>query len=274
MSAAMQQGLAALLVRKTEEGRAKARRSIEVWQGAIGAVHQAEKMAECKINLATNQIEGPRQAAAQVDAANYVLAAHLANKATAERNAVIRITTATLQEHISRLELEEYHNQDKIRSAVKERDSAVAELKSKRDSGFLEFHDKRPLWLRVRLRDDPADTLTICICVALGVVFYQFMASFIQQSFLRFSLSVVVGFASSPAVSWLIGWLREAHSDAGLRFARAARERTFQKTSQAAGKRLLEVTSEFEEGLKHAKAQRTKVEDALRWFQSQVSTSH
>ena len=29
-----------------------------------------------------------------------------------------------------------------------------------------------------------------------------------------------------------------------------ARERTFQKTSQAAGKRLLEVTSEFEERIK------------------------
>ena len=134
-----EQGLAALLVRKTEEGRAKARRSIEAWQGAIDAVQKSTKMAECKINLAINQIESPRRAAAQVDTANYVMAAHLANKATAERNAVIGTATAALQEHISRLELEEYHIQDKIRFAVEERDSAVAELKSKRDSGLLSF---------------------------------------------------------------------------------------------------------------------------------------
>jgi hypothetical protein len=96
----MQQGLASLLVRRTEEGRAKARRCIEAWQNAIAAVQRAERMAECKINLSIEQTQGVQQAAAEVDMANYVLAMHLANKAAAKRDAVITTAIGVLQEEI------------------------------------------------------------------------------------------------------------------------------------------------------------------------------
>jgi hypothetical protein len=76
MSATLQQGLASLLVRKTEEGLAKARGSIEAWQSVIAAVQQAEKIAECKINLPTEKLQCAQRAAAQIQTANYVLASN------------------------------------------------------------------------------------------------------------------------------------------------------------------------------------------------------
>ncbi|MGH9960867.1 MAG: hypothetical protein ACREBC_27750, partial [Pyrinomonadaceae bacterium] len=100
MSATLQQELASVLVRRTEEGRTKARRHIEAWQSAITAVQKAAKMAECEINVPTEQIYGAQGAAAQIGSANYIQAVYLENKATTERNALMATATRALQEKI------------------------------------------------------------------------------------------------------------------------------------------------------------------------------
>ncbi|MGH8578776.1 MAG: hypothetical protein ACREVK_01180 [Gammaproteobacteria bacterium] len=99
-SATMRQGLASLLIRKTEGGRVKARRSIGAWRSTIAAVQQAEKMAEYKTNGPTEEFQGAQRSAAQIQTANYILAAHLDNKAMTERNAVIATATRALLEKI------------------------------------------------------------------------------------------------------------------------------------------------------------------------------
>jgi hypothetical protein len=131
MSATMQQGLASLLVRRTEQGRAKARCSIEAWQNAIAAVRQAERMAEHKINLSNEQVQGVQQAAAQVRTMNYVQAIYLENKATTERNAIITAAIGVLQEEIKRREGEERVAQHALQTAFSKRDSAVAAAKKR-----------------------------------------------------------------------------------------------------------------------------------------------
>ena len=98
MSATLQQGLASLLLRRTEEGRAKALHAIKAWQKAIEAVRQAERMAEHKINLPNEQVQGIPQAAAQVGTANYVQAVYLENQATTARNAIIATASRSLEE--------------------------------------------------------------------------------------------------------------------------------------------------------------------------------
>jgi hypothetical protein len=143
MSATMQQGLASLLVRRTEEGRAKARHGIEAWQKAIEAVRQTERMAEHKINLPNEQVQGVQQAAAQVRTTNYVQAVYLENKATTERNAILTTAIGVLQEEIKRREGEERVAQHTLQIAFSERDSAVAAAKKQSDAEILAVKNAR-----------------------------------------------------------------------------------------------------------------------------------
>jgi cell division protein ZapA (FtsZ GTPase activity inhibitor) len=138
----MQQGLASLLVRRTEEGRAKARRCIEAWQNAIAAVQRAERMAECKINLSIEQTQGVQQAAAEVDMANYVLAMHLANKAAAKRDAVITTAIGVLQEEIKHCDGELSGAQHGLQTAIRERDGVVTVAKKENDAGIQKIYEE------------------------------------------------------------------------------------------------------------------------------------
>jgi hypothetical protein len=122
MSVIMQQGLASLLIRRTDEARAKAQQRMEAWQAAIAAVQQAEKIAECKINLLAEQIEIAQRAAVKVRTANYILAVHLDKKATTERNAVIAIATEALQAEIKHRQWQETMAKQELQSAISERE--------------------------------------------------------------------------------------------------------------------------------------------------------
>lgn len=147
MSATLQQGLASLLIRKTEAGRAKALRCIQAWQHAMTAVRQAESMAECRINLPNEQIQGVQQA--EVDKGGYVLAIFLANKATAKRNAVIAPAVKVLQEEIKHCDNEQSDATHMIQTAIRERDNAVAKAENARHAAIQSINAKTTdRWLR------------------------------------------------------------------------------------------------------------------------------
>jgi len=142
MSATLQQGLASLLVRRTEEGRAKALHGIEAWQKAIEAVRQAERMAQHKINLPNEQVQGVQQAAAQVRTANYVQAVYLTNKATTARNAIIATASRALEEETKHRHRLETTARQEIYTAINERDNAITAAKTQLDAKSREIQSE------------------------------------------------------------------------------------------------------------------------------------
>jgi ketopantoate reductase len=133
MSATMQQALASLLVRRTGEARAEAQRRIDVWQKAIEAVWQAERIAEYKIHLPIEQVRGAA-GSDTVEMVNYILAVDLANKAIDKRNAVIATATAALQKESEERQRAETRAKQALHAATSEHDNAIAAAKREWDA--------------------------------------------------------------------------------------------------------------------------------------------
>ncbi|MGH8491298.1 MAG: hypothetical protein ACREXS_21165 [Gammaproteobacteria bacterium] len=170
MSATLQQGLAALLVRRTAEGRAKALHGIEAWQKAIEAVREAEKMAEHKINLPSDQVQGVQQAAAQVRTANYVQAVYLEKKATTARNAIITTAVGVFQEESSNQQGKWTLAQHALQTASSERDRAISAAKEERDAKIRRIYEETMGSVReFQLNDGLCHLLLIAIVVAFNV---------------------------------------------------------------------------------------------------------
>ncbi|MGH8547047.1 MAG: hypothetical protein ACRERU_00270 [Methylococcales bacterium] len=151
MSASLEQGLASLLVRRTEEGRAKARYAIDAWRKAIEAVREAEKRAHHKINLPDDQVQGIQQAAAQVRRASYVQAVYFEKKATIARNAIITTTIGVLREASSNQEGKIKLAQHALQSASGERDRDISAAKQEYNAreriGMIDVSDSEKIGL-------------------------------------------------------------------------------------------------------------------------------
>ncbi|MGH8579574.1 MAG: hypothetical protein ACREVK_05425 [Gammaproteobacteria bacterium] len=270
MSATLQQGLAALLVRRTAEGRAKALHGIEAWQKATEAVRQAEKMAEHKINLPNDQVQGVQQAAAQVRRANYVQAVYLEKKATTARNAIITTAIGVFQEQSSNQEGKWTLAQHALQT---ERDRAISAAKEEKDAKILRIYEETMGSVReFQLNDGLCHLLLIAIVVAFNV-YGDFLDPDVLDRLVIWSPVIWVGsFILIFIFSNMVTWLRTMKAKARQHSRTAVAETLFQKAAQAAEKRLRETSSVLEQSIRPAETQRKKAGNALQWFQSQVST--
>jgi hypothetical protein len=307
MSAALRQGLASLLVHRTEEGRTKARRHIEAWQSAVTAVQQAEKMAECNINVPTEKING---AAAQIGSANYVQAVYLENKATTERNSLIATATRALQEKIEECQRTEVTAKQEIlraetvakkevQIALTNRDNIdswvrrdIVEAEKERDSRLRVLHDV--VLVNYMVNNNcvsfssaipSAYNWAFGIAIVSVVVFISLVEDYTISSLIMISF---IGFLAPIALS-AIRYLKakaayKAMERCEVSAVNAAFEQKFEACQQKANtakqklrevpeaskKHVLEVRSECGNTMKRAEVHRKKAEDALRWFQAQV----
>lgn len=270
MSATLQQGLASLLIRKTEEGRAKARHGIETWQKAIEAVRQAERIAEHKINLPNEQVQGVQQAAAQVRTTNYVQAVYLENKATTERNEIITTAIGVLQEEIKRREGEKNVAQRARQTAFSERDIAVAVAENERHAAVQRINAETI----GSVKEYDFGFFAYLLLVAIFVAYIVYGDFLVHGFFTRLVSAVVTLIVSQLAImaviETIVTWLRRVNARARARSRTAAAESTFSIEVEVAEKRLREVTPDPEKRIRHAEAHRKKAEDALQWLKAHV----
>jgi hypothetical protein len=272
MSATLQRGLASLLVRRTEDGRANARHAVEAWQKAIGAVRQAEKMAGRKIRLPTEQVQGVQQAAAQVHAAIYVLAVYLANKATLERNSVMATATGALQREIEHCQRVEAMAEQELQTAISKRDRDITAAKQENDADIQKIYKETTGSVRdleLGLDDGVFKLITVAIVVAF-VVYGDFI---VHDSSTRLLLAPVIwGGLVIVMVRVLpdtVTWLRKARAKAEQRSRTAVAETVFTKAVEAAEKRLREIRTVLEERISQGEAHHKKAEQALEWLKAQ-----
>lgn len=271
MSATLQRGLASLLVRRTEEGRAKALHGIKAWQKAIEAVRQAERMAEHKINLPNEQVQGVQQAAAQVRTANYVQAVYLENKATTARNAIIASSSRALEEETKHRHRLETTARQEIYTAINERDNAITAAKTKLDAKSTEIQSE--IEKESRKANLGAVDFVVSLCglyiiakaiydaVKVGTEGYIFFMGIRTPWWLYLCFG---GFLAFPII------IRIVTARAAIRSLSDAPKATCQRAIEAAEKRLREVRPALEENIKHPEAHRKKAEEALQSLKAQA----
>jgi len=310
MSAALRQGLASLLVHRTEEGRTKARRHIEAWQSAVTAVQQAEKMAECNFNVPTETINGAQGAAAQIGFANYVQAVYLENKATTERNSLIETATRALQEKIEECQRTQVTAKQEIlkaetvakkevQIALTNRDSIdswvrrdIIEAEEERDSRLRVLHDVVLVNYMIKKNCisfssaiESAYNWAFGMAIVSVVVFISLVEDYTVLSLIMVGF---IGFLAPIALSAIRYLKAKAAYKAMERREVSAVNATFdqkfkayqqrastaeqklREVPAASEKHVLEVRSKCENTMKRAEGHRKKAEDALRWFQAHV----
>ena len=250
-------------------------------------MQQAEKIAEWKINLPTEQIEGAQQSAAQVQTANYVLAVYLDNRAVIERNAIIAAATSALQEGIKhRSQSAETRAQQEFQSAISERDSAITaaqtELEAKSSSIQSDTDGKigvPPFELKAW---DIAEA--VVVSAVLGIV-VLILAAFLQNTIAKDGIANIVvgwlgmvfgsfGWITIPALS-VIAWLiRKGILKAAERSRLSAAKASYQKAVESAEKRLLKVRPVLEENIRRSEIPGRRRRTPYRHSMPDVSTDH
>lgn len=261
MSTTMQQGLASLLIRRTEAGRAKALRCIQAWQHAITAVREAESMADCRINLQNEQIQGVQQAMGEIDTANYVLAVHLANQATIKRDAVIATGVKVIQEEISHCDDEQSDATRTIQTAIRERDNAIAEAKRNHSSTIGNIPSDADHGVRF--------IFSTLLSVAITVIFLVYGNVIVDNLFFRLVLGVFLFPVLWTGITVIFDELIKMRTKTKERSRTAVAEATLQKAAQAAEMRLREQRVVIEKRVSQAEAHKKKVENALQRFKAE-----
>ena len=288
MSATMQQALVSLLVRKTEEGRAKARQHVEAWQKAIELVWQTGQMAECVINVPPENIEGAQRAAAKIQTVNYVTAVHLTQKATAERNVVIANVTKDLQEEINKRRLTARTAGERLQCAIKECDDVITGAKAKLAAESSRFQSEksrtqsevkafREMLTRVFFKN-PKIVFDSLVFGGVAAIISGILQNTIAKDGSAYIAAGWFGIAGWFVVPMLVlirlrVLIVKARSKERIQMdsAKTAYENAkaiSQREVGAAEKRLGEVRSALADSM--ALAQQKKAEDALKWLQTHV----
>lgn len=290
MSATMQQALASLLVRRTEQGRAKARQHVEAWQKAIETVRHAGQMAECVINVPPENIAGAQRAAAKIQAVNYVTAVHLTKKATAERSVVIAIATKDMQEEINKRRWTARTAGERLQCAIRECDDAITGAKAQlaADSNRLQSESSRIQSEAKAYRE----MLTRVFFNIPKIVFYSLVfggvaaiiSGILQNTIAKDGSAYIVagwfgiaGWFALPTLIFITASTHIVKANAKERFQMDSAKGTYEKAKAAyqkevgaAEKRLGEVRSALADSQTRAEAQQEKADDALKWLQAHV----
>lgn len=275
MSATLEQGLASLLVHRTEEGRTKAQHAIDAWQKAIEAVREAEKKADHKINLPDDQVLDIQQAAAQVRRVSYVQAVYFEKKATVARNAIITTTIGVLREESSKQEGKMTLAQQALQTASSEYDRTISAAKEEERAKIRRIYDETVGSLRHFEVDDGFFPLVI-IANIVALYFYGDLLDPPKDPLIQLILAaagIYVGsFIEIMIVVEMVDWIRKMKAEATQHSRIVVAETAFKRAFEAAEKRLGETRSMLEQKIWNAETQRKKASDTLLWFQSQVST--
>jgi hypothetical protein len=273
MSTTMQQGLSSLLIRRTEAGRARALRCIQAWQHAISAVRKAESMAECRIKLPDEQVQGVHSALGEAGTANYVLAVHLANQATTKREAVQATAIKVLQEEMKHCGNKQSDATHTILKAIREQDSAVAAAENARKDAVYSIYAQTT----GSIEEDPTGLISLFayLLVLATLIAFIVYGDFLVHGFFTRVVSGLVAFTVSAL--WIVNTivnmvkqLRYVVSEERYRSRTAVAESTFCIEVDIAEKRLQEQKVILEKRISQAETHKTKVEETLQWLQAEL----
>lgn len=281
----MKEGLADLLVRKTEEGHRNARAAVENWRKAVETAERAAKQAEYELTLPPVLTEPVSRLAQEISTANYVAAVGIAARAVSARHDMIRIATEGLEREL-RIRGEDAKAAHRELETLK---SAYEQEKREANSQKTKAQSPNAFYTPPVLPEAPRTGDSIKAGCALGCLSYIVLLLLAGLAWVvgstvldsPFGTIIVLPLMMLMLGGWLIApiWESASHGKKCRRLEAEARSKAKEEASASllqAERMLAEAEKEYkthlptcERAVEQADQRVQKAESALTWLRAQ-----